>query len=97
MTLLLIIAAASAMACALYLAPSVFRWFAGQGDRIDLLACPACFVALVAGLFNVRWLIWPDAVAVMNPSEFAVWTGLRTLSIIGWLVTIHAFRQVRRV
>ncbi len=97
MTLLLIIAAASALACAVYLAPSAARWFAGRGDRIDLVASPVCFVAAVSVLFNIRWLVWPDAVGVMAPGEFAVWTGLRTLSIIGWLATIHAFRSARRV
>lgn len=97
MTPLMIAASITSGACAGYLAPSVARWMTGRGDRIDLLACPACFSMLVVLLFNVRWFLWPDAMAVMDDSEMAAWSGLRVLSIIASASLLWAFVKVRRV
>ena len=97
MTPLMIAASIASGACAGYLAPSVARWMTGRGDRIDLLACPVCFAMAVTALFNARWLLWPDAIGMMASDEFAAWTGLRVLSIIGSAAVFRSFVLARRV
>lgn len=97
MSALILVSLATSAGCAAYLLPSVARWMTGRGDRIDMLACPVCFVMAITALFNARWLLWPDAIGVMASDEFAAWTGLRVLSIIGSAAVFRSFVLARRV
>ncbi|HEY8593321.1 MAG TPA: hypothetical protein VIL42_10730 [Sphingomicrobium sp.] len=64
-------------------------------DPIDVIVSPLAFVGFLQAGFVIRWLIFPDAIAVMSSAELVVWAGLYTLSTLGALGAAVAWRIAR--
>ena len=77
--------------------PCVLRIWRGRGDALDWIGSPAAFVAMLQVGFVLRWLLFPNAVAVMRDGELALWAGLYALSALCAVSFVLAWRIARRL
>jgi hypothetical protein len=64
-------------------------------DPLDVLVSPIAFIAALQIGFVARWVLFPGALADMGRGEIVVWAGLYTLSALGALLSIVAWRVAR--
>lgn len=84
-------------------APAVWRiWRSpisgpSRPDPVDVLVSPLLFIAALQAGFVVRWIVFPGAIVVMANAELIVWAGLYTLSVVGAVLSIVAWRIARGI